>query len=79
MSGQPLRAVLPGGRYACMRFEGRSAEIEAVWRRLMRDWLPDSGLQLDSRPCFEHYPVGAKFDAATGVFDCDLCIPVTAL
>jgi AraC family transcriptional regulator len=79
VSGQPLRATLPGGRYACMHFECTSGQIDAAWRSLLRDWLPDSGLQLDARPCLEHYPRDAKFDAATGVFDCELCIPVSPL
>lgn len=79
VSGRPLRTTLPGGRYACMHFEGTSGQIDAAWRSLLRDWLPDSGLQLDARACLEHYPLGAKFDAATGVFDCELCIPVSPL
>jgi AraC family transcriptional regulator len=70
---------LPGGRYACLHFEGTSGQIDAAWHRLLRDWLPVSGLQLDARPCFEHYPPEARFDAGSGVFDCDICIPVSPL
>lgn len=79
VSGQPMRAVLPGGRYACTRFEGTVEQIDAAWQRVLGGWLPGSGLQLDARPMLEHYPVDAGFDAATGVFDCKLCVPVAAL
>jgi len=46
---------------------------------MLRNWLPESGMQLDSRPFFEHYPVDATYDTETGVFECDICIPVTDL
>ena len=79
LSGQPLRTTLPGGRYACTRFEGTVDQVDAAWQRLLSGWLPTSGLQLDARPLLEHYPLDASFDPATGVFDCKLCIPVKPL
>lgn len=74
-----LTSVLPGGRYAALPFYGRSDRIGEAWTALLRDWLPDSGWQLDHRPCFEHYPVGARVDAQTGEFECEICIPVVSL
>jgi AraC family transcriptional regulator len=74
-----LTTTIPGGRYAAMPFNGDAREIEDVWRRLLRDWLPSSGLQLDARPCFEYYARDASYDQATGAFSCDLCIPVAPL
>ena len=47
--------------------------------RLLRDWLPKSGLQLDARPFFEHYPVDGRYDPKTGRFSCNICVPVAAL
>src|SRR5688572_12053506 len=47
LSGKPHHKVIPGGRYASLAFEGTSAEIPRAWDRLLRDWLPKSGLQLD--------------------------------
>jgi AraC family transcriptional regulator len=79
LSGSPQRKIIPGGKYACLPFEGTSAEIGAAWDALLRDWLPQSGLQLDSRPFFEHYPIDGRFDPKTGAFTCNLCVPVTAL
>jgi AraC family transcriptional regulator len=70
---------LPGGRYASTAFKGTVTEIVAAWTRLLRDWLPSSGLKMDARLAFEFYPPGSSFDPATGVFDCQICIPVVPL
>jgi AraC family transcriptional regulator len=72
-------ATLPGGRYAMLHFEGTGATIGAAWQRLLRDWLPSSGMQLDSRPLLECYPASSKHDPKTGAFDCELCMPFTPL
>lgn len=74
-----LLATVPGGRYAAYSFNGPAGEIGEAWNALLRDWLPASGLQLDARPCFEYYPVGAGYDPRTGAFSCDIVIPVTPL
>ncbi len=79
LSGNPGRKIIEGGKYAALEFEGTSAEIGAAWDRLLREWLPKSGLQLDSRPFFEYYPVDGRFDPKTGAFNCDICVPVTPL
>jgi AraC family transcriptional regulator len=78
-SGRALLTTLPGGRYGVMPFKGTSAQIFVAWRQLLGEWLPSSRLQLDNRPCFEHYPAGSIFDPETGVFDCEICIPVAPL
>lgn len=74
-----LRTELPGGRYAVLHFDRPIGEIGAAWQRLLRDWLPASGLQIDARPCFERYAPGPAFDAVTGHLRCDLCLPVAPL
>lgn len=79
LAGRPHHKVIPGGRYAVLSFEGTSADIPGAWDSMLRDWLPQSGLQLDARPFFESYPVDGRFDPKTGVFTCDICIPVKAL
>jgi AraC family transcriptional regulator len=79
LTGNPHLKVIPGGKYAAMAFEGTSAEIGAAWDSLLRDWLPNSGLQLDARPFFEHYPVDGRYDPKTGRFTCDICVPVAKL
>ena len=71
--------TIPGGKYACTRYRGNGSDIGASWHSLLRDWLSASGMQLDSRPFFEYYPRDAQYDPKTGVFECDLCIPVVSL
>jgi AraC family transcriptional regulator len=77
--GNAHKTVVPGGKYAALSFEGTTADIEAAWMSMLRDWLPSSGLQLDGRPMFEYYPRDSHFDPSTGVFDCQLCVPVLPL
>lgn len=72
-------ATIPGGLYGSTRFYGTSAEIPETWRRILREWLPESGYQLDARPCFEYYPTDGKYDEKTGAFECELCIPLAKL
>ena len=78
-TGNHQKTVLPGGRYAVGKFDGDDREVGEAWAWLIRDWLPDSGMQLDSGPFFEHYPVGSKYDEAKGRFECEICIPVMPL
>ena len=77
--GKALLTTLPGGKYAATRVFGTTARVGATWNAMLRDWLPASGMQLDTRPFFEYYPLDARYDAATGVFECDLCVPVVSL
>ena len=69
---------LPGGTYAAGQFRGTVAEIGPAWSWIFEAWLPRSGMQLDDRPMFEHYPTLTTFEEQTGVFECDICIPVSA-
>jgi AraC family transcriptional regulator len=78
-AGQHLTTSIPGGKYAAARFRGTAAEIGDAWMAVLRDWLPGSGLQLDARPLFEYYPTDVTMDHATGVYECDICIPVLKL
>lgn len=78
-SGRSFSTTLPGGRYAVLPFRGNVVEVELAWARLLRDWLPSSGLQLDGRPCYEYYQPGVTDEAGTGAFACDICVPVTPL
>lgn len=78
-SGDHQMTVIPGGKYAVGKFKGNDKEVGESWTWMLRDWLPASGMQLDSRPFFEHYPVDATYDRKTGEFECEICIPVTPL
>jgi AraC family transcriptional regulator len=78
-AGDYQMTVIPGGKYAVGKFKGTENEVGEAWAWLLRDWLPESGMQLDSRPFFEHYPVSAGYDRKTGQFESEICIPVTPL
>ncbi len=71
--------TVPGGLYARTRYKGQPADMPAAWDRLLREWLPESGYQLDNRPCFEFMGPDCAGDESTGECECDLCIPVTRL
>ena len=77
--GEALITTIPGGTYAELPFMGTPAEIGPAWTALMRDWLPDSGYQIDGRPTFEYYAPGAVYEEATGRFQCDIVIPLAPL
>lgn len=69
--------TLPGGRYAVTHFKGTSAQIGAAWGEFAGALSADPAHQLDTqRHGFEHYPRGAAFDSKTGVFACELCLPI---
>jgi len=78
-SGKHLTTVVPGGKYAAADYKGTAKEIGDAWAELLREWLPESGMQLDSRPFFEYYSRESTYDPRTGVFTCQLHIPVAAL
>lgn len=71
-----LTTIIPGGRYAVLPFRGTVNDITPAWQGLMREWLPASGYQLDARPCFEAYPVDETYDPNSGIFSCEICIPI---
>jgi AraC family transcriptional regulator len=79
LTGRPQRTTLPGGRYAVLEFTGDPASIGEAWTSLLRDWLPSSGLQMDARPCFEHYPPQRAAGQSLQRFSCRICIPVAKL
>jgi AraC family transcriptional regulator len=79
VAGNSHTTTIPGGQYAVTAFRGTADEIGGVWEAMLREWLPGSGLQLDARPFLEHYPTDASFDSRTGVFTCDIAIPVAQL
>jgi AraC family transcriptional regulator len=78
-SGKHLMTTIPGGKFAVAEYKGTAQGIGDAWSALLRDWLPESGMQLDSRPFFEYYPKDSTYDPRTGVFTCQLYIPVAAL
>ena len=69
--------TLAGGRYAVMYFKGTGDEVAAAWRTLSAQLAGAAGIHVDrTRPALEHMPRGAFHDMRTGVFACELCLPV---
>jgi AraC family transcriptional regulator len=72
-------ATLPGGKYAIAMFDGKARDVAAAWQELLRSWLPDSNMQVDSRPFFERYDTPPDATRLGGTFQCKLCLPVIPL
>jgi AraC family transcriptional regulator len=70
---------VPGGQFALAPFRGSALDIEGAWERVFAAWLPASGFQPDDRPCVEIYRGAPLEDAKTGIFRCDLALPVRPL
>ncbi|HUQ11520.1 MAG TPA: GyrI-like domain-containing protein [Steroidobacteraceae bacterium] len=74
-----VEATIPGGRHAVTHFKGTAAEIGAAWTQFVGAALADCTTRRDAgRRPYEHYPRGAVFDSRTGMFDCELCLPVSS-
>ena len=68
--------TVAGGVYAVTEFKGTSATIGAAWAAFASACAARSLASDASRPAFAHYPRGASFDPKTGVFACELWMPV---
>jgi AraC family transcriptional regulator len=68
--------TIPGGRYAITNFKGTGAGIGAAWGAFVGQARREGKALDPQRHCFEHYPRGAGFDARTGMFSCELCLPM---
>jgi AraC family transcriptional regulator len=69
--------TIAGGRHAVTVFRGTRAELGASLEAFTAACGTAHVLDTERLP-FEHYPRGAVFDAKTGIFSCELCIPVSS-
>ena len=69
-------SLVSGGMYAVTHFKGPGTGIDAAWNEFRLE-CQAAHVRDESRPVFEHYPRGAHFDARTGIFACELCLPVS--
>jgi AraC family transcriptional regulator len=69
--------TIRGGKYAVTHFKGPGAQIGSAWDAFLRECQANHPIDT-SRPPVEHYPRGALYDARTGIFACELCLPVLA-
>ena len=68
---------IPAGRYAVYTHKGPYTGIAGAFDKLFGQWLPDSGEELDERPCLEMYLNDCK-TLPEGEWLTDLCIPLKA-
>ena len=64
-----------GGRFAVYRLVGPYEGISNAYRRLFKEWLPQSGEVTDDRPCMELYRK-AQADTSREQMVTDLCVPL---
>ena len=70
-------AVIPGGTYAITPFKGTAIAIGPAWGQFVAAAFADPHQRFDAgRHPFEHYPRGASFDPRSGIFSCELCLPL---
>jgi AraC family transcriptional regulator len=69
-------ATISGGRYAIATFKGTGAEIGPAWDAFVDQAVSDGSRVDPQRHPYEHYPRGALFEARTGTFSCELCLPL---
>lgn len=78
--GGPVQVTaLPAGRYASLAFRGTAQQMPAAWAELLHEAAATSNLRIDARPSFEYYRPDSAYDPATGVFECEIVIPVAPL
>ena len=70
-------STIRGGKYAVTHFKGPGPQMGTAWYAFLRECQAVHRLDT-SRPPFEHYPRGSLYDARTGTFACELCLPVSA-
>lgn len=66
---------IPAGRYAVYTHCGAYDGIPEAYRRLFGLWLPQSGEEIDERPCMEIYR-NSPLDTAPSELLTDLCLPL---
>ena len=66
---------LGAGRFAVYTLRGPYDGISDAYRRLFEVWLPQSGEEMDDRPCMEIYR-NSPFDTAPARLQTDLCLPL---
>jgi AraC family transcriptional regulator len=75
---EAVEMTIPGGSYAITRFKGRAEELGAAWEEFMAELSRHEGIHVDAaRHAYEHHPRGSFHDPRSGMFCCELCLPVT--
>lgn len=66
--------VIPKGKYAVFLHAGPPSAAAVTFGYIFRDWLPNSGFELDDRPHFEI--LGAKYSNVSADSEEEVFIPI---
>lgn len=66
---------LAGGWYSCSSFKTHREGFLQAWDWVYNTWIPQSGWELDNRPCFE-WGQGSPSRGEDPVFEYDICISI---
>ena len=75
VEGEIRKMTIPAGKYAIAHFEITADQYEGAWRSVYEEWLPESGYQVDYRPCFELFLNDPK-QHPEGKHIVNICVPV---
>lgn len=70
--------IIPGGKFACLKFEISKDEFGDTWNYVMGKWLPESGYEPDDRMCYELY-LNNHHEHPENKFIFEICLPVKPL
>jgi AraC family transcriptional regulator len=66
--------ILPGGKYAVFHYIGNPENGAQVFGYIFKEWLPNSGYELDNRPHFEL--LGSKYKNGDPGSEEEIWIPI---
>ncbi len=65
---------LTGGLYAVFQYKGSGEDAPEVYRKILLEWIPANGFEIDSRPHFE--VMGRKYQRGNPESEEEIWIPV---
>lgn len=77
LDGAVNEMELSGGKYAFMEVEQRAESVSSGWQAIFKDWLPESGFQVDNRRAFERYTISEEDQSKA--LRWEICIPLRPL
>ena len=73
--GEATIERIPGGRYAVFMHRGPYDKLSESWRKIYREWLPSSELQLRVGTPYESY-LNDPATTAPEALETEICVPI---
>ena len=67
--------AIPGGKTAVLTYKGPYSGLEAAYRSLFGNWLPESGEEPADQPCYEIYLNDPRETAPEELLT-EICLPL---